>query len=221
MLPMAPRRKRNTARIRRTQEERSAATRAALLDAAIDCLFDRGYAGTTTTEIADRAGVSRGAQLHHFPTKLSLVTSAVEHVITRRRSELRRIFDALPVDAERVSAGIDHLWSVVSGPTFFAWLELLVASRTDPELRASLAAIAARFDRESQELFAQYFAPTEEMKSFFAVGATLVLSAMEGLSAARIAIGDHPHIPRVLELLKMLAPLAIRTTQPKATRRKT
>jgi AcrR family transcriptional regulator len=205
---------------RRTQEERSAATRTALLDAAVDCLYDRGYAGTTTTEIADRAGVSRGAQLHHFPTKLSLVTNAVEHVIMRRRSELKRVFDALPQDADRIAAAIDHLWVIVSGPTFFAWLELLVASRTDPELRASLTAIAARFDRESQEMFAHYFAPTPEMRPFFGVAGTLVLATMEGLSAERIAIGDHPYIPLVLELLKSLAPLAVRSPETKSNKKK-
>ncbi len=51
------------------QEERSAETRRRLLDATVACLFERGYAGTTTTELARRAGVSRGAQMHHFPKK--------------------------------------------------------------------------------------------------------------------------------------------------------
>ena len=64
-------------RVRRTQEERSAATRAKLLDATIDCLIELGYAGTTTTLIAERAGVSRGAQLHHFPSKDALYRAVV------------------------------------------------------------------------------------------------------------------------------------------------
>jgi AcrR family transcriptional regulator len=58
--------------IRRTQEERRAATRGALLDATIDCLVEYGYHGVTTSRVAERAGVSRGAQVHYFPTKTDL-----------------------------------------------------------------------------------------------------------------------------------------------------
>ena len=70
------------------QEERSAETRRRLLDATVACLFERGYAGTTTTEIATRAGVSRGAQLHHFPKKDELVVGALEHVFELRLADL-------------------------------------------------------------------------------------------------------------------------------------
>src|SRR5229473_7754051 len=87
---------------RRTQEERSASTRARLLDATISCLSELGYARTTTTEIAERAGVSRGAQLHHFPTKAELVTTAVEHLFEKRTEEFRRAFESLPESADRV-----------------------------------------------------------------------------------------------------------------------
>ena len=72
------------------QEERSAETRRRLLDATVACLFERGYAGTTTTEIASRAGVSRGAQLHHFPKKDELVVSALEHVFELRLARNER-----------------------------------------------------------------------------------------------------------------------------------
>src|ERR1041385_1513309 len=99
---------------RRTQEERSAATRARLLDATIACLSDLGYSRTTTTEIADRAGVSRGAQLHHFPTKAELVTTAVEHLFRRRDAEFRAAFRKLPEGTDRDRAAIDLLWSMVS-----------------------------------------------------------------------------------------------------------
>jgi len=50
------------------QDEKSAETRRRLLDAAILCVIERGYANTTGSEIAERAGLSRGAQLYHFPT---------------------------------------------------------------------------------------------------------------------------------------------------------
>ena len=122
----------------RTQEQRSAATRAALLDATIDCLIEYGYAGTTTTRVADRAGVSRGAQMHHFQRKAPLVVAALLRLAERRRRELiERAERELPDDADP-GAALDILWSTFSGPLFTAALELWIAARTDPELAEHL-----------------------------------------------------------------------------------
>src|SRR5437899_5969622 len=98
-------------RVRRTQEERSAATRAKLLDATIACLVDLEYSATTTTVIAERAGVSRGAQLHHFPTKADLVAAAVAHLSHRIGEELQDEAARLPVGKDRPAAAVDLLWS--------------------------------------------------------------------------------------------------------------
>ena len=116
------------------QDERSAETRRRLLDATVACLFERGYAGTTTTEIASRAGVSRGAQSHHFPKKNELVVSALEYVFGLRLSEMRAAVADPPTGSRehRAAVLIDLMWPLFKGPTFYAWLELVVASRTDP-----------------------------------------------------------------------------------------
>ena len=116
---------------RRTQAERTAGTQAKLLDAAIDCLVELGFAKTSTQEIARRAGVSRGAQLHHFPTKESLVTAAVEHLVDKRLAEIL----AADPDPER---GVEVLSEAFSGPLFYAALELWVAARTDPALHEAM-----------------------------------------------------------------------------------
>src|SRR5437763_3506934 len=127
-----------------TQAERTTVTRTRLLDAALAVLAERGYAGTTTGEVAKRAGVSRGAQLHHFPTKAELLAAAVDHLYARRREEFRAAVAAMPQGVDRIDAAVDLLWSMFSGPTFPAWLELQVASRTDPELRQPEAALHGR-----------------------------------------------------------------------------
>src|SRR4051812_33469748 len=134
-----------TEKIRRTQLERREGTRKHLLDAAIECLIERGYSGTTTTEIADRAGVSRGAQLHHFPTKAELLAAAIEHLFQRRHAQYLEAMAGLPEGADRLNASIEQLWQMLSGPTFYAWLELVVAARTDAVLRRSISGVADRF----------------------------------------------------------------------------
>ncbi|MCC8929194.1 TetR/AcrR family transcriptional regulator [Rhodococcus sp. I2R] len=122
---------------RRTQAERTAGTQAKLLDAAIDCLVELGFAKTSTQEIARRAGVSRGAQLHHFPTKESLVTAAVGHLVEKRLAE---ILEADP-DPDR---GVEVLSEAFSGPLFYAALELWVAARTDPALHEAMVPLERR-----------------------------------------------------------------------------
>ena len=146
-----------TRRTRRTQEERSASTRALLLDTTIDCLVELGYAGTTTTVIAERAGLSRGAQLHHYPTKAALVAAAVEHLAGKIGFELAEEAAHLPDGQDRVSAVVDALWARYSTPLFNAWLELSAAARTDAELRAALVPVERRLrgaiDRQARRLF--------------------------------------------------------------------
>ena len=124
---------------RRTQEERSAATRVRLLDAAIDCLVEYGYAGTTTPRVAERAGVTRGAQVHHFGSKTDLVVAAIKH-LARRRIE-SAIRDVGQVVASNDPAGriLDFIWEVHQGPLFVATAELWLAARTDDTLAAEMA----------------------------------------------------------------------------------
>ena len=122
------------ARISRTQGERTAATRVKLLDATLDSLVELGYARTTTQGIAARAGLSRGAMLHHFPTKESLVVTAVEHLAFKREDEIRADLGG----NHDVSRALELLADIFAGPLFFAAMELWVAARTDPALRSAL-----------------------------------------------------------------------------------
>lgn len=196
-------------KIRRTQEERSTAMRARLLDATVDCLFELGYANTTTTEIAKRAGVSRGAQLHHFPTKAELVTTAVDHLFARRTEEFRAAFTTLPAKANRGKAAIELLWSMVSGPTFYAWLELMVAARTDPELRATVSAMAQRFVETVQRTFHELFPRPATPGPLFDIAPAFAFALLQGLALDGMLRKGDPRMGEVLAALKALASVAI------------
>jgi AcrR family transcriptional regulator len=192
-------------RARRTQAERSATTRARLLDATIECLHERGWAGTTTTEVAEHAGVSRGAQLHHFPTKSELVIAAVEHLFERRREEFVRAIARLPEGMTRAAAAIDLLWSMVSGPPFYAWLELTVAARTDPELRARVADLTARFTETVRATFRELFPPGVSPSPLYEAAPVFVFSLMDGLALHKILADEPAPFAFVLDALKDLA----------------
>src|SRR5437763_997275 len=106
----------------RTQAERSATTRQALLDATIRCLVEDGYANTTTARVAERAGVSRGAHLHHFQTRQALVAAAAERLTMMRREQMLIAVDRLPEGRERFAAGLDLLWATYADPLYQAAL---------------------------------------------------------------------------------------------------
>jgi AcrR family transcriptional regulator len=112
-----------------------------LLDATIDCLVEYGYAGTTTTKVADRAGVTRGAQVHHFPTKADLVTSAIRHLAAKRTEVAMAELGRIKGSADPIGDALQLLWEMHQGPVFSATVELWVASRTDPELRQQMAMV--------------------------------------------------------------------------------
>lgn len=199
---------------RRTQAERTAKTRGRLLDATVECLFELGYARTTTTEIAERAGLSRGAQLHHFPTKAELVTAAVEHLLDKRLAEFRRAFATLPAEVDRPTRAIEVLWSMFSGPTFYAWLELAVAARTDEALRESVAAVSKRFTENVERTFRELFAPSAAPTPLFDVAPWMAFAVLEGLALVKILDREAPQIEAVLDALRLLARLALPPRAP-------
>lgn len=134
--------------VRTPQGERSRAMRHRLMEATVESLVELGWSGTTTTVVSQRAGVSRGAQLHHFPSKLDLVVAAVEFLSERRRDDLTADLAEQP-EQGRTRAVLDVLADHFTSPVFFAALELWVAARTDDELRAAVGPLERRIGRET------------------------------------------------------------------------
>lgn len=191
---------------RRTQAERTASTRAALLDATLESLVDVGFAGTTTTEVARRAGVSLGALVHHFPAKADLLTAAVGHLLDRRQSEFRKAMADADMGAPRLATAIDALWSQYDGPTFAAYLELWVAARTDPDLRAAAVAMSEEFARTSDEVFRELFPPAEYPDAgFLEFGRSFAMALLDGVALHRSVNPSGETREPLVEILKFVA----------------
>ncbi len=173
------------ARAPRTQQQRRDETRRALLDAAVESLIEVGFARTTTLEVQRRADVSRGALLHHFPSKAELLVAAIAHLAEMRAIELKRLSAELPADkrssngkaSARTDAVLGLLWQCFSGTFFQVAMELRTAARTDPELRPVLAS-AERTLRDG------------------------ILAQARTLFGKEVA--DHPGLPRALDLTLQL-----------------
>lgn len=189
---------------RRTQEERSASTRERLLDATIESLVEAGYAGTSTTAVCARAGLSRGAQLHHFPTKADLVIGAVAHLAKRRAAELVAELPRTGSADERLSRALDAIWASFSGPLFSAALELWVASRSDRGLRQNLVRFERHVGRAMARLFGELAGPDAAGAREFGALLELTFHMMRGMALQRILRDDDTERRRLFELWKRL-----------------
>ena len=167
---------------RRTQEQRSAQTRARLLDATIECLVRYGYNGTTTVRVAEIAGVTRGAQVHHFKSRDDLVVAALRHLAAKRAAAVIDKVADLARSGDSLGAVLDLLWEVHEGPLFIATVELWVAGRTDPALGAEVAKFESIVVSNIAGAVGQ-FVPDEVSKAML----DFVYTAMDALRGILIA----------------------------------
>jgi AcrR family transcriptional regulator len=123
-------------------------TRQKLLEAALDSLAAVGYSATTVSVVAARAGVSRGAAQHHFPTRADLFAAAVEYMTEVRLTEIRQQATTLPSGAERTEAIVGLLADVYTGPLFRAALHLWVAASTEEPLRQQIVRLESHVGRQ-------------------------------------------------------------------------
>jgi AcrR family transcriptional regulator len=200
--------------MRLPQQERSTATRSRVLDAAVECLLELGYANTTTALVADRAGVSRGAMQYHFRTKSELVAAALADLVERMGDEFRRAAMRLPAEGgeDRCAAAIDLLWSAQTDPLTISWLELNAAALTDPELKELVRGLRPVLSRTVRDAGFELFGGDAD-DGAMGLFIELNLAVLSGLMTARITgIAGRRRTRREAQLLeawKDVAPLLL------------
>lgn len=177
-----------------------------LIAATLECLVERGYAGTSTLEVQQRAGVSRGALLHHFPSRNELIFAALRELMHARAAEVRAQVAAESGGSQRVRRAIELLWSTFNGPLFQASLELWNAARTDPELRAALVHHERELGKAIRPLVRDLFGSEAADHPDFEQVYNLVLQAMRGEATSGIL--RTPNSKRDQELLDTLERVA-------------
>jgi AcrR family transcriptional regulator len=193
-------------RIRRTQVERSDGTRARLLEAAILCLHESGYAATTTSLVAQRAEVSRGAMLHQFPTKVDLMLYVVRAVYDREVEEYVARLGHIRDLREKLLALPQVAWEVLSRPSGVAVLEVLQGSRSDPELAERLLPMQSMIETES-------FAWARRFDTIYGAPITtplmrLMVWTVRGLSVAK-TLDPQADLDRVVTLMRDMVAVAL------------
>ncbi|MET4049722.1 MULTISPECIES: TetR/AcrR family transcriptional regulator [unclassified Rhodococcus (in: high G+C Gram-positive bacteria)] len=168
---------------REPKQDRSRATRLRLLEATIDSLAEQGWGSTTVAVVAERAGVSRGATQHHFPTREDLITAALEYMFDTRMEHAGRESVALPVGPARTEAVVDRLVNYYTGPLFKAALQVWTAAAADPEMRARVLPLEEKFGRVAHRTAVAHLgADDRDPQTHRLVQATLDLARGLGLA---------------------------------------
>ncbi|HET9171887.1 MAG TPA: TetR/AcrR family transcriptional regulator [Actinospica sp.] len=183
---------------RAPQQDRSRATRQRLLEAAIECLAELGWAGSTVAVVAERAGVTRGALQHHFPTREDLFTAAIEHVADERIAFLRGRQDSIPPHGPaRTEAVVEMFVRMYTDKSFRAALYLWVAAATEEPLRERVIALENRVGREAHRAAVAFLGADEHASGVReAVQATLDMA--RGLGLANLLTDDSARRARVV-----------------------
>jgi AcrR family transcriptional regulator len=186
------------------QAQKSAMTRDRILDAAINCFVELGYTHVTTARVADSAGVSRGAMLHHFPSKPELIQAAVEYLHNKLLEDFTARVNAIPAKLKgkaRRRAGIDAYWAHLTGDLFVVYHELLVASRTDPELERILASSQQLFEKHVREANQTLFSEWQDRGDRFLLAMDVTKFLMEGMAASRLMTDRTARVKRLTNYL--------------------
>ncbi len=187
------------------QAEKSAMTRKAILEAAMECFVNRGYNKTTTAMIAAQAGVSRGAMMHHFSSRSAVMEAVVAYLHTRRLEEYRGLMADIDMPEKQLTRAdirrsVQAAWDYVNMPSFVAYQELLAAARTDSELAEVIGEVERDFEQQFLRTVKSVFPHWKRVKSLQAAH-DLVQFVMNGMAVNYRFANRKKRAERVIDLV--------------------
>ena len=192
------------AKARRTQAERTEETRRRILDASVNLLAAKGYAGFRTADVAEIAGVSRGAQTHHFPSKDELVVAVVEHVFKKAGEQGRKRAGRVKSVDEAFQSLISDSQEFFFSELFLIAMDLAIQGRMQNGVDNPLGQISAasRLPVEASWLAALIDAgvPPAVAEDLL----WLTLSIVRGLAVRRLWQHDAPRFKRLFTLWRQM-----------------
>jgi len=176
-----------------------AATRALLVETGVDLLIERGYAGFTTVAVQKAAGLSRGALLHHFPTREALIAAVIGRLLETHETAAREALRHVAPDGDRVSGAIEAMYAVMRRPAFAAQLELWTAARTDPDLRRLVAQEERRAGHDLARVVDDLFGPKLAGRPRFRSITRLTVQVLRGLALTDVLREDDASAREALD----------------------
>jgi AcrR family transcriptional regulator len=189
----------------RTQAQRSAETQTLLLEATIDTLVEVGYVGASTMEIVKRSGVSRGAQVHHYESKIGLITAATQYLFSGFIDEMKELAIHIRNSGGDVESFLDGtLEKFFHGRFFFASLELIIAARTDPILKARLIPLIKELHHRLDDLWDRFFIATEASPARVDTLLNMTLCLLRGMVVQSVLREDPDYYKEIIDTWKSI-----------------
>ncbi|MDB0047275.1 TetR/AcrR family transcriptional regulator [Porticoccaceae bacterium] len=187
------------------QAEKSAMTRSAILEATIQCLLELGYASTTTALIANYAGVSRGAMMHHFPSRISVMRAVIDYLHVLRLQEYRDLMSDIDdpqskLTDKAIRESVEAAWRYVNLPSFMAYQEMLAASRTDAELRQIIEPVEKDFEKQFLNTVKAVFPHWQNLARLEGAH-DMVQFLMKGMALSHMSVRKNARAKRVMTYL--------------------
>jgi len=186
-------------------QARSIATRESLIAATLDVIYDRGYNRATTSEFAKRAGVSRGALLHHFPTRSDIIVAAMERLLADGTHDIRSCAADVAKGKIRLGEFIEFLWGKFSGKFFYLSIEFINEARTDTELRQKMVPVVRQFHEVLDGIWAELQALNSNPQEARVV-LNLTVCLVRGMGVQTVLKDDPAYYRALLEAWKNILP---------------
>ena len=190
----------------RQAQARSIATRERLIETTLETIHQLGLKRASTPEFARRAGVSRGALLHHFPTRDDIIVAAMETLLEQATDEIRRVAAEVARDDLGMAELLDFLWEMFSGRFFYLSVEFINEARTDPALRAKMQPLVRHFHEALDDIWAENCGTGQVDRAGARVLLNLTLCLFRGMGVQTVLRDDPEYFRTLLETWKTLLP---------------
>ena len=195
---------------RRSHQERSSETKQKLVTATLDCLIEEGYVNATMNRIAERAGLSRGAQTHHFPSKIELIVAATEHLFNEFAENVSELAHATSEGDNSLEDFIDEVWGrFFSGWFMYASLELIVASRSDKDLHNQLVPLIKDLHASLDKTWLTFFRENDADIGRSDVLLNLTLCLFRGMVVQSVLRKEPKYYTDLLATWKKIIPMFV------------
>lgn len=170
---------------------RSKRTKERIMQATVECIYEGGLQSTSTVDIAKRADVSRGAMLHHYPSRELLLNAAYETLLAKEANKLREAAESYRNGGLSVDEFIDQLWKRFSVESFSITMDYFAAARTDKNLRASVKKARKVYDKALADIWINYFSESKSDEGELLAHLRLTVSLFRGMSMQKLVLEDQ------------------------------
>lgn len=193
----------------RQQQARSLVTRERLIKATLEVIYDVGYHAATTQEIAERAKVSRGALLHHFPSRADIILAAMEALLDDGTTEIRKVAQEMRSGEVTLDAFVDFLWSLFSDRFFYLSLEMITEARNDDALRDRMIPVVRRFHEALDAIWVEFCDADKRPARQARIILNLTVCLVRGMGVQTVLRPEPGYYRDLLEAWKALLPSLI------------